>query len=409
MENIMNQSGGIESREWLHAHRRRRFLFVFPSRLWSGTRVILVLTAGFGDGHNTAAASTAEALRRLSPGEDIQVQDLITEVQPRVAAALKQLYQQAITHFPTGWRMVYRLLEKSDVESQDAAWLAPLVRGLKKQMDHLRPRILVSTYPVYATLLDVLRKQMEVPPLATIITDSITVHRVWLTQGSELFCVADDETRHVVEMGGIQPEIIRVTGFPVSLRFTEPLAEAARPPGEQRILYLPSTPARRVGATLKALQPLLEAGARLTVPVGKHSSRLYHVLRKFNDSVKHLPPVEVIGWTDRMPELLRTHDVVICKAGGAILHEVLAAQIPAVIDYVVPGQEEGNAELLVSNDCAIRTATAAETGAAVRAILANGGERARHMRACMTAISVPDAALRAAREILALAPIPASP
>jgi len=43
---------------------------------------------------------------------------------------------------------------------------------------------------------------------------------------------------------------------------------------------------------------------------------------------------------------------VICKAGGAILHEVLAAHIPAVIDYVVPGQEEGNAELLLRHECA---------------------------------------------------------
>jgi processive 1,2-diacylglycerol beta-glucosyltransferase len=371
--------------------------------------VILVLTAGFGDGHNTAAACTAEALRRLSPGEDIQVHDLITEVQPRIAAALKQLYQQAITHFPSGWRMVYRLLEKSDVESQDAAWLAPLVRGLKQQIEALRPRVIVSTYPVYATLLDVLRKQMKVPPLVTIITDSITVHRVWLTQGSELYCVADEETRHVVEMEGIPPKLIRVTGFPVSLRFIEPLPESARVAGEQRILYLPSTPGRRVSATLKALRPSLESGARLTIAVGKHSSRLYHVLRKFTDSVKHLPAVEILGWTDQIPVLLRTHEVVICKAGGAILHEVLAAQIPAVIDYVVPGQEEGNAELLVSNNCAIRTETAAETGAAVRDILANGGELARRMRARMTAISVPDAALRAAREILALAPKPASP
>ncbi|HYF37752.1 MAG TPA: glycosyltransferase [Prosthecobacter sp.] len=365
--------------------------------------MILVLTAGFGDGHNTAASSTAEALRRLSPGETIEVLDLISAVQPRVASALKNLYQQAITHFPSGWRLVYRLLEKSDVEPQDAAWLAPMVRGLKKLIETLQPRIIVSTYPVHATLLDVLRKQGPVPPLVTIITDSITVHRIWLTQPSELYCVADDETRHVVEMEGIPPESIRITGFPVSLRFTEPLPASVRPVGVQRILYLPSTTARRVGATLRALRPLLEAGVRLTIPVGKHGSRLYHVLRKFTDTLQDLSSVEIIGWTDRIPELLRTHDVVICKAGGAILHEILAAQVPAVIDYVVPGQEEGNAELLVSNHCAIRTETAAETGEAARRILADGGRLAREMRSHMAPISVPDAALRAAREILALA------
>jgi hypothetical protein len=75
--------------------------------------------------------------------------------------------------------------------------------------------------------------------------------------------------------------------------------------------------------------------------------------------------------SDPIPHLLQTHDVVICKAGGAILHEVLAAKIPAVIDYVVPGQEEGNAELLLRHDCALRSHTPQETGDCVRRLLEN--------------------------------------
>jgi len=363
--------------------------------------VILVLTAGFGDGHNTAAYSTAEALGRLSPGEEVQTCDLITEVQPRIAAVLKNLYQQAITHFPSGWRAVYRMLEKSDVEPQDSAWLAPLVRGLRVKVEALRPRVIVSTYPLYAALVDALRKQqVPVPRLVTIITDSISVHRIWLMQPSDLYCVADMETREVVEKLGIPAAKVRVTGFPVSLQFTEPLPATPTSPQSQRILYLPSTTARRVASTLAALRPLLDSGVRLTIPVGKHSSRLYHVLRAFTDSMADAP-VEIIGWTTRIPELLRTHDVVICKAGGAILHEVLAAQIPAVIDYVVPGQEEGNAEMLLSRQCAIRTFTSRETGEAVATLLADGGKLGLQMRANMLPISVPDAAIRAAHEVLA--------
>lgn len=361
--------------------------------------MILVLTAGFGDGHNTAAASTAEALRRLCPGEDVQVCDLISDVQPRIATVLKNLYQQAITHFPSGWRMVYRLLEKSDVEPQDSAWLAPLVRGLKEKLDTLQPRLIISTYPLYAGLIDALKKQgVEVPKLVTVITDSISVHRIWIMQPSNLYCVADEETKAVVEKLGVPGKKIRITGFPVSLQFTETLAESARP-SCQRILYLPSTTGRRVATTLAALKPLLEKGVQLTIPVGKHSSRLYHVLRKFTDAMPNAP-VEIIGWTNRIPELLRTHDVVICKAGGAILHEVLAARIPAVIDYVVPGQEEGNAEMLLSRNCAYRTETSKATGDAVAKILANNGKIGREMRANMLAISVPDAAIRTAQAAL---------
>lgn len=364
--------------------------------------MILVLTAGFGDGHNTAAYSTAEALRRLCPGEDVQTCDLISEVQPRIATLLKNLYQQAITHFPSGWRFVYRMLEKSDVEPQDSAWLAPMVRGLKDKIETLKPRLIVSTYPLYAALIDALRKQQveELPRLVTVITDSISVHRIWVMQPSDLYCVADEETRDiVVNKLGIPSPKVRVTGFPVSLQFTEALPPEAFSPSIQRILYLPSTAARRVATTLASLKPLLQAGVKLTIPVGKHSSRLYHVLRKFTDELPDVD-VDIIGWTTRIPELLRTHDVVICKAGGAILHEVLAARIPAVIDYVVPGQEEGNAEMLLSRNCAYRTHTSKETGEAVAKVLADGGKIGRQMRENMLSISVPDAALRTAQAAL---------
>jgi processive 1,2-diacylglycerol beta-glucosyltransferase len=121
--------------------------------------------------------------------------------------------------------------------------------------------------------------------------------------------------------------------------------------------------------------------------------------RKFTDALPQAP-VEIIGWTTRIPELLRTHDVVICKAGGAILHEVLAARIPAVIDYVVPGQEEGNAEMLLSRNCAYRTTTAKETGESVAKVLADGGKIGQQMRDNMLSISVPDAAIRTAQVAL---------
>lgn len=365
--------------------------------------MIWILTAGYGDGHNTAARSVAEALERLCPGEEIEVSDLVSEAMPRVAAVTKALYQQAITHFPAAWRVTYDLMGRKSVTGPDSIWQAGLVSHLKKRLAEKRPRLIISTYPIYAVLLEGIARRQAVPPLCTIITDSITVNRIWVMCGSDLFCVADEETKKVVVELGVPESRIRVTGFPVSPAFAETLPEPSEKPPGGRILYLPSTTGRHVAATLKALRPLLLAGNTLTLPVGKHASRLHHVLRKFTDTI---PPgaLEIIGWTKRIPEFLRTHDVVICKAGGAILHEVLAARIPAVIDYVVPGQEEGNAELLTKADGGVLTKTPEETGSAVASILTNDGAVGRRMRASMARFSVPDAAHRTARAALTLAP-----
>ncbi|MBE7498362.1 MAG: hypothetical protein HS117_25775 [Verrucomicrobiaceae bacterium] len=376
---------------------------IFLRQRWC---VIWVLTAGFGDGHNTAARCTADALIKLLPGEKVEVTDLISEVQPRIAAVMKAAYQVAIIHCPAAWRLTYKMLAKPQMTAPDAAWQLPLIRAVEEIIERERPRLILSTYPVYSAVLAALRAKRPVPPLVTIITDSVSVHPIWVSAPSDRFCVADDDTQRVVEKLGVSRDKIRVTGFPVSLAFTEPLPADAAGDGRQRILYLPSTPARHVKATLEALRPVLMSGVRLTLPVGKHGSRLYHVLRRFTDS---LPPgtMEIVGWTPRIPEFLRTHDVVICKAGGAILHEVLAARIPAVIDYVVPGQEEGNAEMLTSRDCGIRTHSPPETAAAVQSILTNDGAAGRRMRANMMPLSVPDAAIKTAQAALKLAHPPA--
>ena len=340
-------------------------------------------------------------MTRLCPQEKIETSDLISEALPLVADVCKSLYQFAITHWPAGWRMVYDVMGRPSVTGPDAVWQSAMVNALKQRIETTQPRLIISTYPLYAILLETLARKQSVPPLCTVITDSISVNRVWVMAGSELFCVADEETKKVVIGFGVPESKVRVTGFPVDLAFTEPLPELP-PVSHPRILYLPSTTGRRVAATLEALKPLFHSGVKMTLPVGKHDKRLYHVMRRFTDS---MPPgtMEIIGWTKRIPEFLRTHDVVICKAGGAILHEVLAAKIPAVIDYVVPGQEEGNAEMLVKHDGGIVTHSAKETAAAVESILTNNNAVGRRMRASMAKISMPDAALRTAKAALTVA------
>jgi len=77
------------------------------------------------------------------------------------------------------------------------------------------------------------------------------------------------------------------------------------------------------------------------VVLGRHHARLASVAER------HAPPgATVLGWTDQMPELLKNGHLLIGKAGGATVQEALAAGCPMLVNKVVPGQEEGNAELL---------------------------------------------------------------
>ncbi len=363
--------------------------------------MIWVLTAGFGDGHNTAAKSVAEALQQKAPNETILVTDLISEVHPLLSNLLQSAYRLAITTFPSLWKLVYQWFAKPSI-CNSARCFRPLLSALEQRLSQEPPpRLLISTYPLYSGLLAALaEKGVAVPPLVTVITDSITVHPSWIAAPSDLLCVADEETLAAVKALGVPAEKIRITGFPVRLAFTQPPASAEQTAA--RILYMPSTATAHVAATLKALQPLLNEHTTLTVQTGRNSSRLYHTLRRFTDEHPNAP-VQVLSWTNQMPQLLQSHDVLICKAGGAILHEALAARIPAIIDYVVPGQEEGNAELLLQHQCGLRSQTPAETAAHLRRLLDNRLALAHTLRTHMQPLSVPGAALHVAELALSLA------
>lgn len=365
--------------------------------------MILILTAGFGDGHNTAARNVAGGLRRLAPNEEALVVDLFDIAHPALSPVMKENYQMLITRAPSVWAWIYGRSAKVSFDGSPDI-LAGLRKALAGLLKKHRPRAIVCTYPIYPKLLKQIQATGVVtPPIYTVITDSISIHPIWFIAPSDAYFVADEDSRKsALRLCRVADEI-HVAGFPVSLDFLDQPTpeECASPHG--KILYLPSTGLKHVQRTLASLRPLLLTGTKLTLPVGKHASRLYHVVTQFVDSVPD-GSVEVIGWTNRIPRLLQTHDFVICKAGGAILHESLAATCPAIIDYVVPGQEEGNAELLTKHECGVTTTTPEQTGKEAARLMANNRAEARRMKANMKALSEPDAALKIASWVIAHAP-----
>ncbi|TLD68334.1 hypothetical protein FEM03_23315 [Phragmitibacter flavus] len=361
--------------------------------------MILILTAGFGDGHNTAARNVSEALSRLRPDMPNEVVDLFDLAHPLLAPALKQGYQMLITRAPSIWAGIYKKAATADFDSGPDILIA-LRRALGEVLKRTRPSAIICTYPIYPKLIRELADQgFPTAPVYTVITDSISIHPIWMVSPSDGYFVADADSRKSAISVGAQADLIHTSGFPVSLDFMNPVdpADATTPHGQ--ILYLPSTNARHFAQTLEALRPLIASGVKLTLPVGKHASRLYLYITRYIDSLPGAN-IEIIGWTNRIPHLLQTHDLVICKAGGAILHEALAATCPAIIDYVVPGQEEGNAELLTHHGCGITTKTPQETGEQAARFLADDRKVAKNMKRNMQKLSEPDAALKIAQHVL---------
>ena len=59
--------------------------------------------------------------------------------------------------------------------------------------------------------------------------------------------------------------------------------------------------------------------------------------------------MQVLGFTDKIPEYFRAVDLLVTKAGPGTLAEANAAQLPVIVYDYVPGQERGNLDFVRHN------------------------------------------------------------
>ena len=96
-----------------------------------------------------------------------------------------------------------------------------------------------------------------------------------------------------------------------------------------------------------------------------------------------------------------THHVVVSKAGGATTQEAIAARCPMVGNQGVPGQEEGNCELLLRHKAGALATTPESVVATLRAAFAGGGQGWSAWRSALEPMARPDAARVIAAHVLA--------
>jgi processive 1,2-diacylglycerol beta-glucosyltransferase len=359
---------------------------------------VLILTAGFGEGHNSAARSLSEAVRLESAGAvKAEVVDLFTEAAPVTGAFYKNCYKWMITYLPGLWHWLFEQTKRGDFGSLWWDRFVGVGAALERQLARHQPAALILTYPVYPYFLAQRTAALGAPVFMTI-TDSISIHPIWLQGVVDRLFVTDTFSQDIARAGLRQAIPVEVSGFPVSPAFGGfPDRPAEADPQALKVLYFATTATDHVRKTLRGLLEQLPDGACLTVVMGRHAARLDPVVRGLLETRPGFP-VELVGWTNRVPELLMEHDVVISKAGGATVHECLAAGVPVLVNYIIPGQEEGNAELLERYGCGCRSLIPEETGALLAAMLEDG--RLAAMRQAMALHRCPDGALKVARTVL---------
>ena len=179
--------------------------------------------------------------------------------------------------------------------------------------------------------------------------------------------------------------VIRDT--PPDLR-RSPLPSAEAPAlSAPRILYIINSGTHHAEETARRL--LAETAWEITIAVGRDES----LRRKLTPlAAGRARPAHILGWTDQIPHLLMTHHVVISKAGGATTQEAIAARCPMILNQVVPGQEEGNYELLRRHHAGALAETPDAVLATLHEAFANHAAGWRRWREALATLTRNDAA-----------------
>ena len=362
---------------------------------------VLILTAGFGEGHNAAARNLRDALDVISDNVKVEVLDLFESSYGSLNTLAKNAYLGMVQYAPRVWGGIYSMLDNSSFVESRMGGFTRLKNALGDILHETQPDCVVSTYPVYAHVVQELFRDYKERPFRfiTVITDSITVNSTWFRAPSDFYIVPNEATAEVLKKAGVPEAQVKTLGFPVSHLFTEAPAVPVNPPvfGEpRRILYIINTGKKKAG---KVIDRLLEIpDTELTITVGRDAelkAKLIERTREYEDRVR------VLGWTNQMPRLMLSSHLVIGKAGGACVQETIAARCPMIINQVIPGQEEGNARLITEFELGAVAQRNREVPDLVKEAFAHKARLWQQWRANLNRISRPDAALRLAELVLA--------
>jgi processive 1,2-diacylglycerol beta-glucosyltransferase len=367
---------------------------------------IAVLHATSGSGHLTAARALAAAMAEQEPGAIVREVDTLVFASRLYRDTYARSYNTMAARAPALWGVLYRSWAGARVNRTTAPARLAVdrlnLRRLVRVLEAEEADAVVCTHflPVEALSPARGRGRMR-SPLYCVITD-FTAHPFWAFPHVDRYFVASDAVAAELARHGVARERIEVTGIPVHPRFGRPIGKAE---ARDRLGIHPGRPMVLVMGGGNGVGPMSELAERLAaIPQSPQVVVLCGTNTRLRSRVGALPAavsgrVRPIGFTSDVDVWFEACDAVVGKAGGLTCSEALVKRVPLVIFKPTPGQEDRNADYLVSAGAARHANTVEEVAATVSGWLSRPEEIER-VREAAGRIARPEAAATIARRVL---------
>jgi processive 1,2-diacylglycerol beta-glucosyltransferase len=368
---------------------------------------ILLLHVSVGMGHQRAALALAKAFEQ-QPNISVTVEDTLLRSLPLFRRSYVGSYLSIADKAPDFWSFFYAQTDRpsSLLDSARALSTSVGVRGLPALLDHVRPDAIICTHFLPIEALALMRRDM--PPIYCVLTD-YHAHQFWACPGVERYFVPTDATQREIVAAGAAPSRVYVSGIPIDPAINAPAdRDAARqqlglPHGHPVVALLGSgLPAERVREIALALLAELrhDAGRRARAIVVVATGRNLDLAARLGDLEQTGGALRVLGPQPSLDPLIVASDLVLSKAGGLTVSEVLARGVPLLLPTPLAGQERWNADYVIGTGAGLGCDTVRELAAAAADLLADPA-RCAAMGAAARSVARPAAAQSIAARVLA--------
>lgn len=346
---------------------------------------VLILSATTGGGHMRAANALKEYILSKESNAVIRIEDAIQYCSPFLNKAVTGGYVYMAKNTPTMYGVVYKTTDKkTPINKTMTMTTSFLEKYLMPLIDEFRPDIVVTTHALSAEIISGIKSKGLINiPIISIATD-FAIHQSYVADGIDAYIVSSREMVNQFVERGEERVSIYPYGIPVMQEFYQDIdrEEAFRSEGLDSSLPTILIMAGSFGVTdiLKIYHKIVESPEEFQVIVitGKNE-KLYNTFEKYLRKItmkntlaairdelnpekaaqkprprRPAKPTKLLYFTNEVHKYMHMADLIVTKPGGLTVTESIATGLPMGIFKAIPGQEEQNADFLVSKKMAVR-------------------------------------------------------
>ncbi len=296
---------------------------------------VLIVSADIGEGHDAPARAIAADLRAECPSAHVTIANGLAEMGRFVTWVIREGSRVAFTRRRWLFEIQYFLITRVAPTKRLGVLVLRALGGrrLRRFIADQRPDVVISTYPGTTMLLGEYRRRgLLDAPAVGVITDLAGLY-YWAWPGVDLHTITHPES--IAEVRAIIGErgVVQWARPPSCPRFLEPCSMSEG----RRVLELPqqgkivvvSGGGWAVGDLAGAIEAALRTRAALVICL---TGRNEQVAAALGERFGAEPRVRLMGFTNRMSELLAAADVLVHSSAGLTVLEAIVRGCP-VISY----------------------------------------------------------------------------